>query len=195
VSRRAALRAIAAGAGATAGALWVNNLIALAEQEALHAHVVAPSLQLGAAWTSKVLSAPQLQTVGILVELIIPTTETPGAKAVFVDRFVDSVLETAAAADRDRFLAGLTWLDTRSTALFQAPFSSATNAQQADLLTRLAASPSSEAPAGVDFFTAIKGMTITGYYTTEVGLRQELGDDGRLMSATFEGCTHAEHQM
>ena len=31
--------------------------------------------------------------------------------------------------------------------------------------------PSSrEARAGVDFFTAIKSMTITGYYTTEVGL-------------------------
>jgi len=30
-------------------------------------------------------------------------------------------------------------------------------------------------------------MTITGYYTTEIGLRQELGDDGRMMLGTFEG--------
>src|SRR3954447_9185317 len=34
---------------------------------------------------------------------------------------------------------------------------------------------------------AIKSMTITGYYTTEIGLRQELGDDGRMMLGTFEG--------
>jgi hypothetical protein len=47
---------------------------------------------------------------------------------------------------------------------------------------------------GVAFFRAIKSMTITGYYTTEIGLRQELGDDGRMMLGAFEGCTHPEHQ-
>jgi hypothetical protein len=46
----------------------------------------------------------------------------------------------------------------------------------------------------VAFFRAIKSMTITGYYTTEIGLRQELGDDGRMMLGAFEGCTHPEHQ-
>jgi hypothetical protein len=74
----------------------------------------------------------------------------------------------------------------------------ATTVQQTDLLTRLSnsvdsASPA-EDPAGVEFFVAIKSMTIAGYYSTEIGLRQELGDPGVLMSATFEGCTHPEHQ-
>jgi len=32
-------------------------------------------------------------------------------------------------------------------------------------------------------------MTITGYYTTEIGLRQELGHDGRMMLGRFEGCS------
>lgn len=48
--------------------------------------------------------------------------------------------------------------------------------------------------AGRDFFTALKSMTITGYYTSEVGMREELGDDGTLFFAEFKGCTHPEHQ-
>ena len=46
---------------------------------------------------------------------------------------------------------------------------------------------------GVDFFQSIKSMTITGYYTSEIGLRQELGDDGQLFFTEFKGCTHPEH--
>jgi hypothetical protein len=38
-------------------------------------------------------------------------------------------------------------------------------------------------------------MTITGYYSTEIGLRKELGDDGQLVQAEFTGCTHPEHQI
>ena len=68
-------------------------------------------------------------------------------------------------------------------------------AEQADLLTRLSTegNPTREETIGRDFFTAVKTLTITGYYTTEVGMRQELGDDGRLMLTTFEGCTHEAH--
>jgi hypothetical protein len=47
---------------------------------------------------------------------------------------------------------------------------------------------------GAEFFQAIKSMTISGYYSTEIGLRQELGDDGRMMLAEFRGCDHPEHQ-
>ena len=46
---------------------------------------------------------------------------------------------------------------------------------------------------GVEFFQSIKSMTITGYYTSEIGMRQELGDDGQLFFAEFKGCTHPEH--
>jgi hypothetical protein len=48
---------------------------------------------------------------------------------------------------------------------------------------------------GVPSFTAIKGMTIAGYYSTKTGLEQELGDNGQLFSPVFVGCTHPEHQI
>lgn len=193
VNRRAALRTMAVGVSAAASALWVSELALLAEEQAVHAHLLAVTPQ-GGNWTPAVLSAPQLETVGTLVELIIPTTDTPGAKAALVDRYVDGVLSTATPATRARFLDGLAWLDTRSRALFRASFHGATPAQQTDLLTRLAVVPSAEAEAGVQFFTAVKSLTITGYYSTEIGLRQELEDPGVLMLPSYPGCTHPEHQ-
>lgn len=189
--RRDALRALMSGAAA----LWVSNLGALADRQAMRIHLAA-SAQTGPGWTPQALSVQQFETVGALVELIIPATDTPGARAALVDRFVDGVLAASTATDRDRFLAGLAWLDARSTMLFGQRFAASTPSQQTDLLTRISddRSASGESQTGRDFFTAIKTMTITGYYTTEIGLRHELGDDGRLMLAAFEGCTHPEHQ-
>ena len=197
ISRRHALRGIAAGAGATATALWLDRLTLLAQNPAMRTHVAAAgTTQAALPFTPKALSATQLETVATLAELIIPTTDTPGARAALVDRFVDNVMANAAPADKERFLTGLAWMDTRSTALYGQPFTAAIPAQQTELLTRLAAptGQAAEDAPGVAFFTAIKVMTISGYYSTKIGLEQELGDDGQLFTAVFEGCTHPEHQ-
>jgi hypothetical protein len=194
MNRRDALRAMAVGVGAAASAVWVAELALLAEEQAAHAHLLAVAPQ-GGAWTPSVLSARQMETVGTLVELIIPTTETPGAKAALVDRYIDGVLGTATPDIRKQFLAGLEWVDTRSRALFKVPFNEATPDQQTDLLTRLSREGSTEDAVGTQFFTAIKAMTITGYYTTEIGLKQELGNDFPMVMPFFEGCDHPEHQI
>jgi hypothetical protein len=196
IDRRTALRGIAVGVGATASALWVTELAALADEQAVHTHIALAVQQGAPAWTPKVLWQPQLATVATLAELIIPTTDTPGGRAAQVDRFVDYTLSLASFTARAEFTAGLSWLDERSKSLFGRPFTGATEAQQIDLLTRLSAEDAAtrEGPIGAQFFAAIKSMTITGYYSSEIGLRQELGDSGQLMLAAFEGCTHSEHQ-
>ncbi len=199
ISRRRALRGLAAGTGAAATALWLDRLDLLAQNPAMHTHVAAAVTGQAAAapFTPKALTPAQLETVATLAELIIPTTDTPGARAALVDRFVDNILANTQPADKERFLTGLSWMDTRSTALFGKAFTAATSAQQTELLTKLAAASghAAEDRPGVPFFTAIKGMTISGYYSTRIGLEQELGDNGQLMSAVFEGCTHKEHQI
>jgi hypothetical protein len=193
LSRRHALRTLTAGTiGAVASTTWVESLSALAQA---HAHTAAPAVAVQD-WTPRVLTARQNTAVVMLTELIIPETDTPGAKAAGVNRFIDGVLQDAHAADRDEFLRGLAWIDERSKKLFGKDFADADPAQQTALLTRLADDDNKtegDRP-GVEFFRAIKSMTITGYYTTEVGLRRELGDDGRLALFEFEGCNHPEHQ-
>jgi hypothetical protein len=199
LSRRDAIRTLAAGGiGVASVPLWVDALSALAREQAPHAHAaMPPAAPAPSTWTPKVLSAHQDQTVTTLCELIIPQTETPGAKAARVNRFIDAVLKEAPAADRASFLKGLAWMDTRSKALFGEDVTSATPDQQTALLTRLSSEESgaAEDQAGRDFFRALKSMTITGYYSTEIGLRKELGDDGQLVLAEFKGCTHPEHQI
>lgn len=196
LNRRDAMRTLAAaGLGIASVPLWVDTLSALAREQAAHVHAAAHAA--GAApWTPKVLSAHQNETVTTLCELIIPRTDTPGAREAQVNRFIDSVLQEAPPTDRTAFLKGLAWMDGRSKALFGKDVLSATAEEQTALLTRLSSEESrgTEEKTGVDFFQALKSMTITGYYSTEIGLRQELGDDGQMVLAEFKGCTHPEHQ-
>src|SRR3990170_4516108 len=141
LNRRDALRRLAAGGVAAATApFWVETLGAVARDQAAHAHAAAAqAAQSATPWAPKVLNRHQVETVATLSELIIPQTDTPGARAALVDQFVDSVLLEAGPAERQRFVRGLAWVDSRSRALFKKEFISATPAQQADLLTRLSA--------------------------------------------------------
>jgi len=192
--RRAVTQLIAGAVGVASMPLWVQSLCAQARAEA---HTPAAQATASAAvWSPSVLTARQNEAVIALTELIIPATDTPGAKAALVNRFVDHVLSTADAKERSEFVRGLTWLDDRCRARAGKDVAGASAAELTAVLTPLAAEgvPAAEDAPGIAFFRAIKSITITGYYTTEIGLRQELGDDGRMMLGTFEGCTHPEHQ-
>jgi hypothetical protein len=197
LDRRQALRTLALGGiGAVAAPAWAEKLATLAREHADHAHAASAVAAETAPWTPKVLDARQNETVTILSELIIPQTDTPGAKAAKVNEFVDWVLGDAEERDRKEFMKGLAWMDARSQELFGGDFVSAGPEQQTALLTILA-SPKNKAledQVGIDFFKAIKALTITGYYTSEIGLKQELGDDGQVFLAEFPGCQHPQHK-
>ena len=194
-SRRDALKQLAlGGVGAATMPLWVESLSAFAAEHA-QTHQPRPAA-VKTPWKPKVFTADQNATVIIVSELIIPQTDTPGAKVARVNEFIDGVLADGKADDRTKFLAGLTWLDDRARRDHQHPFAACTPDQQTALLTAISTPDAASGPdaAGAAFFTAIKSLTIIGYYTSEVGLRQELGDDGNLVFAEFKGCTHPEHQ-
>lgn len=194
-SRRDALRQLTLSAAAIVSAPgWVENLLALSEQHAAHRAAAGPAAA-PEAWTPKVLNPHQNELVIAASELIIPATETPGAAAAQVNRYIDGVLAEAKPEDRDAFLQGLAWLDMRSEARFSRQFVNATPDQQIELLTALstASNPVPEDTPGVDAFRTLKAMTIAGYYTSEVGLLQEIGDDGQMFLLEFKGCTHKEH--
>jgi hypothetical protein len=195
VNRREMLRRMLAGGAGAAVAPWVSGLTQAAEERAAHIHAAGQASAPAADWTPKILSPHQNHMVVELTELIIPQTDTPGAKAAFVNRFIDNVLEDADARDRKEFLRGLQWVDERSRELFGSDFLNATPEQHNALLTVMSSGKNKSLmdQIGVEFFQSIKSLTITGYYTSEVGMRQELGDDGQLFFAEFKGCTHPEH--
>ena len=194
INRRDAIRQLAIGGAATAALpAWVENLLAISE---LHAEHQRKRPAGAAPWKPKVLDVKQNDTVTVLAELIIPETDTPGARAARVNEYIDGVLADATTSDRESFLQGLTWLDLMSQQRYSAPFATATPEHQVALLTELStASPADmELRRGAEFFAAIRAMTIAGYYTSEAGLLQEIGDPPTLFFSEFTGCTHPEHQ-
>jgi hypothetical protein len=197
VDRRDALRRLAAAAvGTTVAPPWVGRLLALADTHVHSAQHLGSVEQAVTPWTPRVLTAHQDETVTTISELIIPATDTPGAKTANVNRFIDAIIEDANEAERREFLGGLDWLDARSRELFGADFVDVAPEQQTAILT-IISSPRNTAledRSGIAFFTAIKGMTITGYYNSETGRRGELGDDGTMFFNDDPGCMHPEHQ-
>ena len=161
----------------------------LAEGESIHKHVTTKVTSNPSAL--KVFNSHQNQTVIALGELIIPQTNTPGAKAANVNEFIEVFLSSGSPSKRKEFLEGLEWIDLRSQALFQKPYVQATSEQQTELLTRLGVPNSTETTTGQNFFKLIKSLTVFGYYTSKVGIEEELKFEGWV---EYKGCTHPEHQ-
>ncbi|MGH9397760.1 MAG: gluconate 2-dehydrogenase subunit 3 family protein [Terriglobia bacterium] len=148
-------------------------------------------------WKPLFFDAHQNETVIALTELIIPATDTPGAKDALVNRTIDLFLNDEEADTQREFLEGLSWIDGRAMKLHGKPFVYLTEEQQTALLEPLSdpANSNPEDLAGVKFFQAIKDATLFGYYTSQVGLDQELHYGGDDYHDSFPGaCTHPEHQ-
>ena len=89
-------------------------------------------------WRAGTLTPGQSELVATIAEHIIPATDTPGARAAGVHRFVDVILSDFYKDDeRKRFLDGLSALEARAERELGAPFLKATPKQQLGLLTAM----------------------------------------------------------
>ena len=198
--RREALRKIALG-GASAGAATAfpilgQGAVTPAMAHAGHAHPAGPEAVPDPDWKPLFLDAHESETVETLSDLIIPATRTPGAKAALVNRYIDLLLNEHDAENQKSFLQGLSWLDGRAMSLHQRAFVRLSAAEQTAILAPLA-DPDNKKPEdqpGVRFFQEIKDLTIFGYYTSKVGMEQELEYGGGDYHTEFPGaCNHPEH--
>jgi hypothetical protein len=160
--------------------------------------------QLPATAVLKTLDPHQNAIVTTISELIIPQTDTPGAKAARVNEFIDVVLsEWYDEEEKSAFLAGLAGVDARSRDLFAKAFTDCSEKQQAQILSGLddelaeLREPSSkrrrrnETPEK-HFFWMMKQLTIVGYYTSEIGFEQELHQ--QIIPARHAGCASIEEE-
>ncbi len=176
MNRRRLLTRTLAGAGAVATA---------------KAQKIAPKTS-GDGWKPRFFDNHQNETVVALTDLIIPATDTPGAKQAQVNRFIDLMLSASPAEAQRRFLQGLAWLDGYSLRTYGAPFVKCSASQQTNILKSLDSNPGSspELKPGAAFFREIKRRTVSGYYSSKAGYA-ELNKGGRV-PASF-GCTHSGH--
>ena len=125
--------------------------------------------------STKFFTPEQLQMTGVIADLIIPTTDTPGALSVNVHGFLDVYLaECVSKNDQEKFLNGLKKINSVAASKFRKPFLSCTQKQQTQLLTAIEKSDLGFTPDDKGFFTQFKSLTLFSYYTSEVGATQEL---------------------
>jgi len=129
-----------------------------------------------ATWKPALFTPHQNETVIALVDLIIPATDTPGAKAALVNRYMDLLLSAGPKSEADRFLNGLKVLDKDQL------FVKLPAAKQMALLESLDKGEGE----GHEFFLMAKSMTSRLYYQTEIGFK-ELNKHG--IPKTYYACT------
>lgn len=165
--------------------------------------------QPSAGYALRTLNPHQNATVVAMIDLIIPATETPGAKGARVNEFIDLILtEWATEEERKHFLDGLAGIDKQSNELYTKNFVDASPAQQEAQLRAIDdvemanrqnrprhgnTVPELDAHMKGPFWVVFKNITIHGYYTSEVAITKELNPSNRtvpeiIMPGAFHGC-------
>src|SRR5690348_1417831 len=88
-------------------------------------------------WKPEFFDDHEHKTVIALVDLIIPATDTPGAKAAQVDRHMDHLLAASPEEDRTKFREGLWWVDGYAIRKHGSPFVGCNPDQQRAILETL----------------------------------------------------------
>ncbi len=147
-------------------------------------------------------TGPQREAVDALADAIIPATDTPGAVEAGVTGFIEIIVsEWYESGPRERFMRGLAHVDEHAEALTGVRFAYAGREVQTAILSGLEAEgaelvrareAAAAAPDGAadelpePFFHQLRSLVLHGYYTSEVGLRDELLH--RRLPGAFEGC-------
>jgi hypothetical protein len=125
-------------------------------------------------------SADDIALMDEIGETIIPTTNTPGAKATGIGQFMVLMVKDCYYPDHQAlFQSGLKKVDEASRAKFGKSFREATPAQRTELLTALDAEQkqAQRTRAAGDlphYFRLMKELTLVGYFTSEIGQTQAM---------------------
>ncbi len=124
-----------------------------------------------------------------LTELIIPTDDhSPGAKAAGVAAYIDKTAAQAIdPADRTSWRNGLKEVNRLSTHLHGKPFLEASPAQQIATLTKMSVNEKKPTTPEEKFFTQLKQSTAFAYYSSSIGIHQDIDYKGNVILQEFVG--------
>jgi hypothetical protein len=180
VSRRAALKAVGTSLGAAVALPWLSDegLLAFARIQETNA---PPQ--------PKVLSAAQFHTLETLVEAIIPAdNRSAGAKDARVADYIDLWLSEVERPIVLEWSGGLALVDAEASLRFKAPFVKLNAGQVDAILATMSRNERSPQTPLEAFFVIAKQATVNGYYTSKVGIHDELRYQGNVFLREFVGC-------
>ena len=88
---------------------------------------------------------------------------------------------------------GLQAVENDANKRFHKPFLECSSSQQDQIMAAMAANEGRLITELELFFRRLKEMTIKGYYTSRIGIHQDLEYKGNTPQAEFIGCTHPDH--
>lgn len=152
-----------------------------------------PAAARGAA-RKRYLVRAELSLLDTLAELIIPAdAHSPGAHEAGVAADLDEWLGILAKAPDDArkkpaaFREGLRAIDAMAKKAHRKNFVACTHEQQTGILTELATAEQKPNTLAEKFFVECKRLVAHSYYTSEIGIHQEMGYPGNQVLETYVG--------
>ena len=115
----------------------------------------------------------EMATIAILSDIIIPKDEVSGsATDAKVPEFIEFIVKDM-PEHQTPLRGGLRWLDLQCLKRFENSFKDCNHEQQMQIVDEIAW-PKKAKPGmaqGVAFFSLVRNLTATGFYTTEIGVK------------------------
>ncbi len=146
-------------------------------------------------WQPVFLSKEQGAVVADVAEIMIPRTDTPGAKDAGVPAFIDTILKDVyEEQDRQRFVSGLKAFDDAARTTHSKGFVELSQAEQTELVRKfhdeaVASELALETrPSYLQrpFILMTKELTLLGFFTSEPGATKVL--QYASVPGAFQGC-------
>jgi len=131
----------------------------------------------------------EFQMLDELAEIIIPADDhSPGARAAKVAAYIDQTM--AEAFDKEppqMFREGLKTVDSLSREMHGKAFLDATPKERVAVVARMARNEKKPSKPEEKFFGELKTSVAFGYYTSSIGVHQEMEYKGNTVQTEFSG--------
>ncbi len=132
-------------------------------------------------YAEEFLNEHELSTIAVLCDIILPANDTHGsASDAGVQDFIEFIVKDL-PDHQIPLRGGLMWLDNYTNKTYGKEFIACTNEEQLEVCDKIAYPTKKEEPSefrqGEKFFTRMRNLTLTGYYTSKIGI-EALGYKG-----------------
>jgi hypothetical protein len=134
----------------------------------------------------------EAKTLDALCETIIPAdSQSPGASAARVSEYIDLIVAEASQEVRDLWKQGIAATNELAANSYGRSFAECPPDHQIAVMAELAGSEDPHGSLQERFFHILKRATIDGYYTSRIGIHQDLQYHGNEAAHDFPGCGQA----
>ncbi len=135
-------------------------------------------------YTAQFFAPDEMALLDRATEAILPADDhSPGARAAQTSLFADLIVSNSPDDVKQDWRAGLRLLAAELQ-----------NSTLTDWLNTAAANEQNPRGPLDLFFVKLKQTTVEGYYTSSIGIHQDLQYQGNTYLKEFKGCTDVEHQ-